>query len=235
MTPVQLNNIALIKQACLNGGITNAYSVAAILSIANKESALNPTAQEVSYATTSNARIRTIFSKVKPLSEAQLTALKQNKVAFFNVVYNGIAGNNATQGYMYRGRGFIQLTGVGNYKSIGNLIGIDLVSNPDKAADPSTAAKVLVAYYKREFATGAKLGKLPQYNSTGINDFKTLPDSVGAFYHATAGWGHSKAKLQADPTGGLAKAKLFSNDMLNNVATTITNNPGKSASGFFLP
>ncbi|MCX8143443.1 MAG: hypothetical protein N3F62_04185, partial [Bacteroidia bacterium] len=48
------------------------------------------------------------------------------------------------------------------------------------------------------------------YNATNINDFKTLDDAVGAFFHANAGWGKSLEAIKADVTGGLARAKEIS-------------------------
>jgi hypothetical protein len=51
-------------------------------------------------------------------------------------------------GYKYRGRGMIQLTGKANYEKYGKLLGIDLVNNPDLANDPAIAAQLATAYWK---------------------------------------------------------------------------------------
>jgi predicted chitinase len=50
-------------------------------------------------------------------------------------------------GETYKGRGWIQLTGVKNYQRYGDELGIDLVNNPDLAADPDNALKIAVAYW----------------------------------------------------------------------------------------
>ena len=50
-------------------------------------------------------------------------------------------------GKRYKGRGYIQLTHDYNYKKYGDLIGVDLVNNPDLAADPQNAAKIALAYW----------------------------------------------------------------------------------------
>lgn len=234
LTAVQKNNASILIQRCIAKGITNHYSQGAILAIALKESNLNYAAAEVSYSKTSNERIRTIFSKTRGLSDATLTALKNNVKAFFDFVYNGIAGNGANDGFKFRGRGYNQLTGRGNYRANGLKIGYDLENNPDLlSTNPTVAADSLIQYFKDTFETAKRLGKLAQYNSTGINDFKNTNDSLSAFYHANAGWGKTAAAIQADPTGGLAKSKSTVNDFYTIVSKGVTENKAATSGGVF--
>jgi predicted chitinase len=75
--------------------------------------------------------------------------------AIANRVYGGRMGNtDPGDGYRYRGRGVIQLTGKANYERYGKLIGVDLVNNPDLAADPDIAAKIAIAYWKDRNVSG---------------------------------------------------------------------------------
>lgn len=46
-------------------------------------------------------------------------------------------------GIKYCGRGFVQLTWKNNYDKMGKLIGVDLVTNPDKALEVPIATKIL--------------------------------------------------------------------------------------------
>jgi predicted chitinase len=50
-------------------------------------------------------------------------------------------------GYRYRGRGIIQLTGRSNYRTYGKKLGVDLEGNPDLAADPKVALRVAAQYW----------------------------------------------------------------------------------------
>ncbi|MEM8959496.1 MAG: glycoside hydrolase family 19 protein [Pseudomonadota bacterium] len=83
------------------------------------------------------------FKTVSPAAYAR----KPKKIA--NLVYANRMGNGdeaSGDGYRYRGRGWIQLTGKSNYATYGEAIGVDLVGNPDLAADPATAWLIAVRY-----------------------------------------------------------------------------------------
>ena len=58
-----------------------------------------------------------------------------------NKVYAGRLGNTQeNDGFAYRGRGLIQLTGKELYGNCGSGIGVDLLSNPNLLTDPKYAA-----------------------------------------------------------------------------------------------
>lgn len=64
-------------------------------------------------------------------------------------------------GWKYRGRGHIQLTGKANYAAASKRLGIDLVSNPDLlTTDPRIAALATIDYWKHR--SGGKLRTLAQ-------------------------------------------------------------------------
>jgi hypothetical protein len=175
--------------------------------VVSKESAFIPKS-ESSYRNTENSRIRKIFgSRVQQYSESELTALKNNDEAFFNAVY-GLAkfGQTANEGYKYRGRGLNQITFKGNYKKVGDQIGIDLVNNPDRLNELPVATDCLIAFFMNSFQSVSP-DKLAAYNATDINSFKSTKDSVGAVYNANSGWKTPIASIDSDPTGGRAKAE----------------------------
>ena len=56
---------------------------------------------------------------------------------------------NVSDGYRYRGRGLIQLTGRANYLAAGKALGIDLVNNPDLASTPEYESAIADWYLRR--------------------------------------------------------------------------------------
>ena len=77
-----------------------------------------------------------IFKKYFPTLESALPyERKPEKIA--SKVYGGRMGNgpeSSGEGYKFRGRGYIQLTGKENYTAFGKVIGEDILSNPDVVA-----------------------------------------------------------------------------------------------------
>ena len=51
-------------------------------------------------------------------------------------------------GRRFKGRGLIQLTGRANYKTFGERMGLDLISNPETAAEPELSLRIACEYWK---------------------------------------------------------------------------------------
>ena len=143
---------AFLKAAMDAEGITDSAERAGLAAIIGGESGF-VSRTEMGYGGTSNDRLRMLFgSRLAGLSEDQLTALKANNVNFFNTVYGGAWGarnlgnTQPNDGYDYRGRGPLQLTGRSNYQRYAGKVSADLVGDPDLANDPQTGAKIAVAY-----------------------------------------------------------------------------------------
>ena len=145
----QKRNISLLISQMEQNGITNPYAQIGILSVISKESGFKP-AGEVNYSITSNRRIRDIFkNRVAKHSDDELNDIKKDPQKFFNVVYAKTEGNQGgDDGWIYRGRGFNQLTGKKNYERLGNMIGMGdkLVQNPELVNKPEVAAKIAIAF-----------------------------------------------------------------------------------------
>ena len=57
----------------------------------------------------------------------------------------------------YYGRGYVQLTWEENYRKFSQILGVDLVKNPDLALNPKYAADILVIGMMKGLFTGRKL------------------------------------------------------------------------------
>jgi putative chitinase len=76
------------------------------------------------------------FKKYFP-TESAATPYAKNPLKIASKVYGGRMGNgpeSSQEGYKFRGRGYIQLTGKENYTAFGKSINEDICSNPDKVA-----------------------------------------------------------------------------------------------------
>ncbi len=80
--------------------------------------------------------LRGIFGKYFPTdAKAALYERKPEKIA--NLVYGGRMGNGAEatgEGYKFRGRGYIQLTGKDNYSAFDKVVEENLIEQPDLVA-----------------------------------------------------------------------------------------------------
>ena len=75
---------------------------------------------------------------------------------FKSLVEYGGGKDHYDGGKKYRGRGYIQLTHKYNYKKYGDMLGLDLVNQPDLLLDPKIAARVSVASWKDYYWPNAK-------------------------------------------------------------------------------
>jgi len=77
-----------------------------------------------------------IFKKYFP-TEAKAKEYERKPEKIANLVYGGRMGNGpkaSGEGYKFRGRGYIQLTGKDNYKAFDAVVPEDIVANPDLVA-----------------------------------------------------------------------------------------------------
>lgn len=93
-------------------------------------------------------RIQAVWpSRFRSVSSARPFA--KNPEGLANKVYGGRSDLGNTEdgdGWRFRGRGYIQLTGRANYTKYGALIGIDLIADPQRAVEPEIAWQLATAY-----------------------------------------------------------------------------------------
>ncbi len=78
----------------------------------------------------------------------------QRRQAIANKIYGGewgkkrLGNTEPDDGYQFRGRGYIQLTGRSNYTDYSQATGLDLIKQPELAADPGNAEILAVQFWK---------------------------------------------------------------------------------------
>ncbi|MFD0726241.1 glycoside hydrolase family 19 protein [Lysobacter brunescens] len=83
------------------------------------------------------------------LEAARLEALQGRPQELARLMYGGRMGNDdVADGYLYRGRGYTQLTGESNYRDAGRALDLDLVGNPALAADRGNSQRIAIWYWQ---------------------------------------------------------------------------------------
>jgi putative chitinase len=126
--------IAMIPDTAAKFGINTPLRLAHFLAQCGHESGgFKATQENLNY---SAKGLMGIFKKYFP-TEALANQYQRKPEAIASRVYGGRMGNGAEatkEGYKFRGRGYIQLTGKENYTAFGKSINEDIVSNPDKVS-----------------------------------------------------------------------------------------------------
>ncbi len=108
------------------------------------------------------ARLLAIFPKKFTSLEDAQAVVGGGQSAIAERIY----GNRKTlgnvhpgDGFRFRGRGIVQLTGRSNYRQAGQAIGIDLEASPDKAAELEVAVKAALWFWQsRNISSPAQKG-----------------------------------------------------------------------------
>ena len=164
-------NLAEVEKALREIGVVNVNIIKAVKANILKECGGIPKIENLrGYCGTSVARIREIFTKrVASFTDQQLNVLKCNEQQFAEVIYGvksglGLGNDLPGDGYKYRGRGFIQITGKALYSEASKSIYRDnrLVTNPDPVfTDVQVSARITAWFIKR--------GLSPMSQKLGIN------------------------------------------------------------------
>jgi putative chitinase len=120
--------------------------------------------------------LRSVFGKYFPSDElAEAYARKPEKIA--NRVYGNRMGNGDEQsgdGWKFRGRGLIQLTGHDNYRRCGEAIGLNLEEEPDQVSDNPEVSVMAVAWFWQS-------NNLNHY--ADLDDIKKVTKIINGGYH----------------------------------------------------
>lgn len=143
-----------------------------IAQIAHESGNFRTYSENLNYSAQSLAKVwpnRFAGSEGTPNEKARLIARNPKEIA--NAVYNGRMGNQigSNDGWDYRGRGAIQITGKSNYKQVGEVLfgkgSTELLDNPDCLSKLPYAILSAGAYWK--------MNKL-----STVHDFKQLTKRI---------------------------------------------------------
>jgi len=121
-----------------------------------------------------------IIAATFPKLASRAAGLARNPQGLADAAYAGKNGNGdetSGDGWRFRGRGCLGLTGRFNYGLIGNRVGAALVDNPDLVAEPHWAVATAVAFWNLRACNaaadaddGAKLTRLINGGTNGLSD-----------------------------------------------------------------
>ena len=84
-----------------------------------------------------------------------------------------LGNTESGDGRKFKGRGLIMITGRANYTSAGADLGLDLVNNPERAAEPATAARVAAWFWTKKglnsLADEGKFDSITRKINGGLN------------------------------------------------------------------
>lgn len=168
----------LLINEMVKEGFTDPRQIAEMLALTHYETGgYSRTAENMKY--TDAARAQKIFGKLQGMTVDEIQALiQQGPIAFANKVYGGWLGNTEpNDGWLFRGRGLVQLTGRDMYTKAAKDIGIDIVNNPQLVSEnPEVMVKTAMWYFKnnKQLQSIAQNGDF-QYAARGLNNGKALP------------------------------------------------------------
>lgn len=128
-----------LNNAMSKHGIDTPLRIAHVLAQVVHESAhMTAVSENLSYS--AEGPLKTFPKYFKTRDQANVYARQKEKIA--NRVYGGRMGNgdeSSGDGFRYRGRGLVQLTGKANYQAFSKWCGVDCVTNPDLVAEQFAA------------------------------------------------------------------------------------------------
>lgn len=88
-------------------------------------------------------------------------------------------------GQKYKGRGYVQITGLANYKFFSKVTGKDLVNNPDLALDAEVAAKIMTHGMLNGSFTGVGFRRKRPVSRYNINQYTQARNIINGTDRAT--------------------------------------------------
>ena len=200
--------IKALIAACDKVGLTTKEQKCALLAIAGGESRWIPQLENFNY---SPNRLKEIYSFATPEDVARFSDATKKGVTreqFFSWAYgptkrgkNFLGNLTDADGGKYFGRGFIQLTGRGNYQRYQNLanatgLNLDIINNPDSLDNDINVSALIAALYVKDRVKGVESTRHPDFflaakKAVGVNsaDIAALKKSYYEYFYGKAAAG----------------------------------------------
>lgn len=81
-------------------------------------------------------------------------------------------------GYKYRGRGYVMITGHSNYYKASQKLGVDFVNNPDATLNPKYTTIILIRGMLEGWFTGKKLGDYVTKTASDYHNARRVVNDV---------------------------------------------------------
>jgi putative chitinase len=151
LAPPRADLIALVLGGALGaGGLTSNRRVRHFIAQVMVETgALSALVESTRYS--DPVRLDELFKNVQGVEHAR-RLIAAGPEAIGNTIYANKCGNGGVasgDGYRYRGRGFLQVTGRANYRDIGKIVGMPLELQPDLLGEPEPAAQAAAVFWKQ--------------------------------------------------------------------------------------
>jgi putative chitinase len=111
-------------------------------------------------------------------TEASASPYVKNEEKLANFVYANRLGNGPIEsgdGYRYRGRGLIQITGKSNYADVGKALAVDLINQPELLLTPDLAALSAAFYW---YGHGLNALADDETDDNDLEDFTTITKKI---------------------------------------------------------
>lgn len=151
--------------------------------VGHESSDLTRLTESLNYAATA---LRSIFGKHR-ISDDEIAKYGRtstqpaNQEMLANTLYGGdwglknLGNSQPGDGWEYRGRGAIQLTGRSNYQKCGDAIGVDLINNPHLLSDDIEVTLRAAAWFFQTYTTGIDINVVTRQingGTVGLDDRK---------------------------------------------------------------
>jgi putative chitinase len=135
-----------LSRDAVSFGVSTPLRLAHFLAqVAHESAGFTQLEENLSYST---ERLMQVWPSRFPTREAANPFARQ-PFALAERVYGRRLGNRvAGDGWRYRGRGLIQITGRETYASMALLAGLDLETTPSLATDPANATRIALAFWR---------------------------------------------------------------------------------------